>query len=222
MPRKHRLQTPPLAAIYTELYQAWGPQHWWPARTRFEMIVGAILTQNTAWSNVERALSRLRKVGALRPATLHHASIETIAEWIRPSGYYNMKAKRLKAFTTLLFEQFDGKLNRLFALETAALRQILLDVNGIGPETADSILLYAAQRSQFVIDAYTKRFLVRHNWINPSATYDDIAALFHRQLPPDVPHYNEYHALIVYLGKTYCRTKPDCANCPLRHRLPRS
>ncbi len=211
---------PPLVQVYHELYRAWGPQHWWPGRTRFEIIVGAILTQNTAWTNVEKAIRRLRKEGALNPDTLHRAPLRTLANWIRPAGYFNVKARRLRAFTDLLFERFDGKLNRLFALDTPALRDVLLGVNGIGPETADSILLYAANRPQFVIDAYTKRVLVRHGWISPSATYDDMARLFMDLLPGNVDIFNEYHALFVRLGKYHCKPKPRCDVCPLKHRLP--
>ncbi len=213
---------PPLRAVYRDLYRAWGPQQWWPARTRFEVIVGAILTQNTAWSNVEKAIRRLRAARALNPETLHRARLEQVAEWIRPAGYFNVKARRLRAFTDLLYGRFAGKLNRLFALDTAALRAALLSVNGIGPETADSILLYAAQRPRFVIDAYTRRVLVRHGWIGPEAGYDEMAALFMRTVPEDTALYNEYHALLVRLGKYYCKPVPQCAACPLRARLPAS
>ena len=217
---KENKAKPPLAAVYDELWRAWGPQHWWPGRTRFEVIVGAILTQNTAWSNVEQAIRRLRRARACSPRPLHEASLAQLADWIRPAGYFNVKARRLRAFTTMLFDDFDGSLNRLFALDTPALRAQLLAVNGIGSETADSILLYAAQRPQFVVDAYTRRVLERHHWISPQATYDQIAALFMALLPSDTRVYNEYHALIVRLGKDHCKTKPQCAACPLRHRLP--
>ncbi len=222
MKHKHKTkrQTPPLPAVYKTLYRAWGPQHWWPGRTRFEIIVGAILTQNTAWTNVEKAIRRLRQAHALNPKTMHGADLRTLAEWIRPAGYYNTKARRLRAFTELLFARFDGKLNRLFALDTAALREALLAVNGIGPETADSIMLYAAHRPQFVVDAYTRRVLARHQWMDPRADYNAIAALFMDALPQDVQLYNEFHALIVRLGKQYCKTRPQCEACPLRSYLP--
>ncbi len=210
----------PLANVYTELWRTWGPQHWWPGRTRFEVIVGAILTQNTAWSNVEKAIRCLRAARALTPRRLHAAPVDQVAEWIRPAGYFNVKARRLRAFTTLLHTQFNGQLTRLFALDTPSLRRVLLSVNGIGPETADSILLYAAKRPVFVVDAYTRRILARHGWIAPDADYDAIAQLFTSRLPADVALYNEYHALLVQLGKTYCRPKPDCAHCPLRHHTP--
>jgi endonuclease III related protein len=217
-----RSAPPPLQAVYEELYAAWGPQQWWPGRTRFEVIVGAILTQNTAWTNVEKAITRLRGARLLTPAALHDADVEAVAEWIRPAGYFRVKARRLRAFTTMLFEQFNGQLNRLFALDSARLRQVLLAVNGIGPETADSILLYAAGRRQFVVDAYTRRLLSRHGWLDAAAGYDEAAQLFTDAVLPDIDLYNEYHALIVRLGKTFCRPVPRCATCPLRHRLPSS
>ena len=206
----------PLQAVYSDLYRAWGPQHWWPGRTRFEVIVGAILTQNTAWANVEKAIRNLRVARALTPRALHEAELDTLAEWIRPAGYFNVKARRLRAFTDLLVDRFDGKLNRLFALETSLLRTTLLSVNGIGPETADSILLYAGQRPRFVIDAYTRRVLERHGWAAADATYDEVAALFMQALPRDVALYNEFHALFVRLGKDHCKPRPQCAACPLR------
>lgn len=219
---KHKMKAEPrlLAELYEVLFEEWGPQYWWPGRTRFEMIVGAILTQNTAWTNVERAIRRLKAARACSPVALHAAPLSRVAEWIRPAGYFNVKARRLHAFTSLLAEDFGGSLNRLFQLDTPTLRTTLLSVNGIGPETADSILLYAAKRPQFVIDAYTRRFLFRHGWIEADADYDDLAAGFMNALPPDVHMYNEYHALIVRLAKTYCNTKPKCDACPLRRFLP--
>ncbi len=212
---------PPFRAVYDDLYRAWGPQHWWPGRTRFEIIVGAILTQNTAWTNVEKAIRRLRIERALNPKSLHRADLRTLAEWIRPAGYYNVKAKRLRAFTGMLFGRFDGKLSRLFALDTPTLRDTLLSVNGIGPETADSIILYAAHRPRFVIDTYTRRVLVRHGWIDRRAGYDDIAEQFMRAIPEDTSLYNEFHALIVRLGKEHCRARPHCEACPLKAYLPK-
>lgn len=214
------MSTPPLHEIYQTLLTAWGPQHWWPGRTRFEIIVGAILTQNTAWTNVEKAIQRLRREKALTPQRLHEVKLETLAEWIRPAGYYNVKARRLRAFTATLFEDFEGKLNKLFALPQEELRATLLEIKGIGRETADSIILYAANRPQFVIDAYTRRILERHGWANAKADYDELAELFVSQLPPDITVYNEFHALIVNLGKDYCRPRPRCEDCPLRSFLP--
>ena len=207
---------PPLREVFDALFERFGSQHWWPGRTRFEMCVGAILTQNTAWKNVEKAIANLRAAGALNARTLHDADLKMLAEWIRPAGYFNVKAKRLRAFTTMLVEEFGGSLDRLFSLETDVLRRRLLAVNGIGPETADCILLYAAKRPVFVVDAYTRRFMSRHGWSSANAGYDELAEIFESALPHDKKLFNEYHALIVALGKEYCRTKARCEKCPLK------
>lgn len=212
---------PPLQVVYEKLFEHFGPQHWWPGRTRLEIIVGAILTQNTAWSNVERAIARLRRERCLNFRKLHHTPLETLAEWIRPAGYYRIKARRLRHFTNWVQQTFGGDLRRLFALPTQQMRAALLTVSGIGPETADSIVLYAGERPVFVVDAYTRRFLERHAWIRKGAMYDEIAQLFIRALPRDAQLFNEYHALIVALGKTYCRSRPRCELCPLNVFLPR-
>jgi endonuclease III related protein len=206
----------PLLPVYRRLYTAFGPQHWWPGRTRLEIIVGAILTQNTAWSNVEKAIARLRRARALNVRALHGAPLARLADWIRPAGYFRVKARRLRAFTAMLTARHGGDLRRLFRLPTAALRRELLAVNGIGPETADSILLYAAGRPVFVVDAYTRRFMMRHGWIGADAGYDDVARVFTERLPRSARLYNEYHALIVALGKNFCRPRPRCGECPLR------
>ncbi len=211
---------PPLRAIYRAMHRRWGPQYWWPGRSRLEVAVGAILTQNTAWTNVERAIGRLRRERALNLQVLHDTDPSTLAEWIRPAGYFNVKARRLRAFTQMVHDRFGGRLDRLWKLDDDALRSVLLGVNGIGPETADSIMLYAAARPVFVVDAYTRRFLMRHGWITERATYDDIARLFTDALPRDVKLYNEYHALIVRLGKTTCRSRALCDTCPLKRWLP--
>lgn len=211
---------PPLRRVYAALFRHFGPQHWWPGRTRFEVIVGAILTQNTAWSNVERAIRNLRGRGWLTPAALHAAPVAALAGAIRPAGYFNVKARRLRAFTDMLHRDFGGSLDRLFRLDTAALRARLLATHGIGPETADSIALYAAGRPLFVVDAYTRRMLERHGWAVSGAPYDGIRGLFERVLPRDTTLYNEYHALIVALGKHVCRPRPACDRCPLRRFLP--
>ncbi len=213
---------PPLREVYDALYAHFGPRHWWPAQSPFEMMVGAILTQNTAWTNVEKAIAELRKRRALTPRALHAAPLDTLAQWIRPAGYYNVKARRLRAFTDWLMCDYRGSLRAMFREPTDVLRAKLLAVNGIGPETADSILLYAAQRPVFVVDAYTRRFLERHGWADGSESYDEIAALFTSALPRDVRLFNEYHALIVELGKEYCRARPHCGECPLRCFLPKA
>jgi endonuclease-3 related protein len=211
---------PPLRAVYRALLRHFGPQHWWPGRTRFEVMVGAILTQNTAWTNVEQAIARLRQARALHPARLHALAPARLADLIRPAGYFNVKATRLRALTTMLHRDFGGSLDRLFRLPTPELRPLLLGVCGIGPETADSMLLYAGQRPVFVVDAYTRRLMERHGWLAPAATYDAVAATFARRVPATVPVYNEYHALLVALGKRYCRPTPRCPECPLRAWLP--
>ena len=218
MPKKPT--APPLRAIYDALLAHFGPQRWWPARTRFEMMVGAILTQNTAWSNVERAMARLRAARALDPRRMHEAPLEVLADWIRPAGYFNVKARRLRAFTGWLIDKHDGSVARLFRTPPDRLREELLAINGIGPETADSILLYAGNHPVFVVDAYTRRFLQRHGWLTEGASYDAVAEVFTSRLPREVPLFNEFHALIVALGKTYCRPVPRCDACPLRKWLP--
>lgn len=211
---------PPLKPVFDRLLAAWGPQHWWPARTRVEICVGAILTQNTAWRQVELALANLRKAGALDPAVLHAASAAQVAEWIRPAGCPNVKAKRLKAFAATVAGPFAGRLGRLLALPIDRLRPTLLAIHGIGPETADCIVLYAARQPVFVIDAYTRRMLSRHGWAEPREAYDALADRFVRALGRDERLFNEYHALIVKLGKEHCGSRPRCAGCPLESLLP--
>ncbi len=207
---------PPIQQAYKALLARFGKQHWWPARTRLEMMLGAILTQNTAWTNVEKALANLRKNNALKFDPLETATIEQIAEWIRPAGYFNQKAGYIKGMVETIRARFDGSLNKLFALDTPALRKELLSWKGIGPETADSILLYAGKRPVFVVDAYTRRICSHHGWCDKNAAYDTVAKLFTDHLPKDVQLYNEYHALIVRLGKEHCNTTPNCEGCPLK------
>lgn len=211
---------PLIQPAYDALFARWGKQHWWPARTRLEMMLGAILTQNTAWSNVEKAVANLRKNGALKFQTLEKSSRTQLAEWIRPAGYFNQKAGYIKSMIETIRRDFGGSLNQLFALDTPALRKELLSWKGIGPETADSILLYAGRRPVFVVDAYTKRFLSRHGWCGQTASYDSVAKLFTSCLPADAQLFNEYHALIVRLGKEHCNSKPQCKGCPLERFLP--
>lgn len=209
--------------IYRRLYARFGPQDWWPHRSggAFEIIVGAILTQNTAWTNVEKALANLRRARLLTPVALHRASMARLARLIRPSGYFNLKAKKLKAFTRFLFAEHRGKLAHLFALDAARLREELLAVYGIGPETADSIILYAARQPVFVVDAYTRRVFERLGLARAGAAYADLQSLFAQNLPRDEPLFNEYHALLVALGKHICRKRaPRCGECPLREVCP--
>jgi endonuclease-3 related protein len=204
-----------LLKIYNRLYDAFGPQGWWPGDTPFEVAVGAILTQNTNWQNVERAIKNLRDARCLSPMTIFKISHNELAELIRPSGYFNVKALRLKNFVDFLVHQYRGSLMNMQHEDADVLRAKLLQVKGIGKETADSILLYALNKRVFVIDAYTKRILSRHGIISEDASYDECQELFHSHLSRDLQLYNEYHALIVRVGKEFCRKRPKCKDCPL-------
>lgn len=209
-----------LKDYYKSLFASFGPQGWWPGRTRFEVIVGAILTQNTSWTNVQKAVRNLRKKNLLSPERLHASDSSTLASLIRPAGYFNIKAERLRNFTSFLFKDYSGSLDKLFRKESKALREELLSINGAGPETADSIMLYAAGRPEFVIDAYTKRIFSRHGLTDPDAGYEEIKSVFMDNLPRDAALFNEYHALIVRTAKDYCKTKdPLCSLCPLKGYL---
>lgn len=210
-----------LRQVYTLLYAHFGPQHWWPGDTPFEVIVGAILTQNTAWTNVEKAMENLKRAGLLEPQRLHRAREARVAELIRSSGYYNLKTKKLKAFVRFLYDQHRGQLAHLFETDIERLREELLAVYGIGPETADSIILYAAAKPIFVVDAYTRRIAARLGLAREDASYDELQRLFMAHLPREAPLFNEYHALLVALGKNICaKTRPRCAACPLREICP--
>ena len=210
-----------LTEIYELLFERFGPQHWWPGETQFEIITGAILTQNTSWANVEKAIANLKSADLLSPEKLHHLDLSQLAELIRPAGYYNIKAKRLTCFVNWLFENYNGKLTSLEGVDTGQLRADLLAIKGIGPETADSILLYAFDRPVFVVDAYTARIACRHGLIEPDADYEQLRELFQSNLPQDTQLFNEYHALLVRLGKEFCRPKANCPACPLG-KLPHS
>jgi len=210
-----------LTSYFEAMLAAYGPQFWWPGRTRFEIIVGAILTQNTSWTNVERAIRNLRRERLLSPSTMEHVPERQLAILIRSSGYFRQKARKLKAFLYFLRAQHQGSLARMFAAPTVELRGQLLSVHGIGPETADSILLYAGNHPAFVVDAYTRRILERHRVANGKEPYQAIRQLFESNLPPDAKLFNEYHALLVHTGKHFCRKRePDCAHCPLKSFLP--
>ncbi len=204
-----------LMDIYEHLFNAFGPQHWWPGETRFEIIVGAILTQNTSWTNVAKAIANLQTAGLLDPERLHALDLAELEPLIRPAGYFRLKAKRLRNFTQWLSDEYGGNLDALEAVETRRLREELLGISGIGPETADSILLYALERPVFVVDTYTARVTVRHQLIDPDVNYEQLQYLFESNLEPDVAFFNEYHALLVRVGKDYCKPKPKCAPCPL-------
>ncbi len=204
-----------LHEFYDAMFSAYGPQHWWPAKTPTEVIIGAILTQNTAWRNVERAIDNLRAAGALDWGRLRELPFDELAELIRPAGTYRVKARRLKGFVEWLWERFDADLERMFAMPVSSLREELLSVPGIGRETADAILLYAGGLATFVVDAYTARILYRHRLIDASADYDEIKDLFESNLPSDAAMFNEYHALLVQVGKQHCRPRARCEGCPL-------
>ncbi len=204
-----------LKDVFRRMKKAWGPQHWWPGETPFEVMVGAILTQNTAWTNVEKAIANLKGAGVLDPEKLRDLPHSTLATLIRPAGYYNIKAKRLRSFLDWFHERYEGSVERMFETSLASLREELLAVKGIGPETADSILLYAGGLPKFVVDAYTYRILLRHGMIADDATYEEIQELFETKLTSDVALWNEYHALLVHAGKDHCKSRPKCEGCPL-------
>jgi endonuclease-3 related protein len=200
---------------YQILDDHFGNLHWWPGDSPLEVIVGAILTQNTAWKNVEKAISALKRHDLLSAVALMEIPERELAGLIRPSGYYNIKAGRLKAFFIFLRDQFSGSLEQMFAEDVSILRQELLGIKGVGAETADSILLYAGGKPVFVVDAYTRRILSRHGIVATRSSYGEIQRLFMDRLPADAALFNQYHALIVYTGKNYCRKQPRCQECPL-------
>jgi endonuclease-3 related protein len=207
-----------LLKIFDTLLAAYGPRFWWPAESSFEVCVGAILTQNTNWGNVEKAIANLKREGYLSPQGLQDIPSERLAELIRPAGYFNVKSARLKDFIGWLFSEHGGSLEEMFSGDWRELRLELLKVRGIGPETCDSILLYAGHKPSFVVDAYTKRLFSRLDLISLKASYDEVRGLFMASLPADVELFNEYHALIVEHCKERCRTRPLCGECPLRFR----
>jgi len=238
-----------IADYYRELLIHWGPQNWWPAQSRFEVIVGAYLTQNTAWSNVEKAIANLRRVRVLSVKGIREIPLRRLQSLIRSSGYFRQKARKLKTFVRFLDERYSGSLDRMFAQPTAQLRSELLALNGVGPETADSILLYAGNHPVFVVDAYTRRILERHGLISRKTGYEEIRSTIETALASAkaealsiaeqgsrprhpvsrmsrmarvqlVQHYNELHALIVSTGNQFCRSNPHCEGCPLKRFLP--
>ncbi len=241
----HRITGSVIPSYYTALLSRYGPQNWWPAHSRFEVIVGAYLTQNTNWSNVEKALLNLRRARLLSVSAMRATPIDELETLVRPSGYFRQKARNLKTFIAFLDQRYSGSLTRMFAEPTAKLRAELLELKGVGPETADSILLYAGNHPVFVVDAYTRRVLLRHGIINQKTSYEEIRAMIEHAISsseteslvvkesgsdPRHPvsrmsssartelaqHYNELHALIVRVGNHYCRAKPICEGCPLQ------
>jgi endonuclease-3 related protein len=238
-----------LITYYKALLARWGPQNWWPAQSRFEVIVGVYLTQNTAWTNVEKAITALRRARALSLKGIRDVPLRKLQRLVRPSGYFRQKARNLKTFIRFLDARYGGSLDRMFAQPTGKLRTELLALKGVGPETADSILLYAGNHPVFVVDAYTRRVLERHAMIGSKTKYDEIRLQMEQAVSaPDAgllrilqmgteprhpasrmsrgkhtelaQHYNEFHALIVRVGSQYCRSKPQCEECPLRSFLP--
>ncbi len=208
----------PLLTVYGRLFEAYGPQHWWPAETPFEVMVGAVLTQNTAWLNVEKAIANLRTHDALSAEAIVAAPHDQLAAWLQPSGYFNIKARRLQNFCHWYLAQ--GGFTRLQTWSTPDLRQGLLSVNGVGPETADDMLLYAFERPVFVIDAYTRRIFSRLGLLSAEAGYEHLRATFEQGLPREVGLFKEYHALIVQHAKVACRRRPQCGECVLAGACP--
>jgi endonuclease-3 related protein len=214
--------TATLDQVYQRLFDAYGPQHWWPGESPFEVIVGAVLVQNTAWKNVQRAIENLCDAELLDPKVLYEVPPEELQELIRPAGYFRMKTARLRNLLAYIVNEHGGSLESMFALDLETLREDLLAVNGVGPETADSILLYAADKPIFVVDTYTNRVLKRHGWIEYEADYHAVQDHFHASIERDTALYNEFHALLVRVGHIHCRKKPKCDECPLVDLLPPS
>jgi len=203
-------------SIYRALFRAYGPQHWWPGNTPFEVLVGAVLTQNTSWTNVEKAIANLKQERVLTFSRMLNVAPGKLALLIRPSGYFNIKTKRLRNLLLFIHTNYSGSLVRMFSADPARLRQQLLEVNGIGQETADSILLYAGEKAFFVADAYAKRIFSRQGLIADNADYSIVQGLFMDNLTQNASFYNEYHALIVRIGKDHCKkVKPLCSDCPI-------
>lgn len=208
-----------LLDIHDALLEKFGPQDWWPGDTPFEVVIGAILTQSTSWTNVEKAICNLKKKGLLCPYGLHRIDALELALHIKSAGYYNAKARKLKEFIKHLYANHEGDLDRMFGQDGKSLRIELLSVWGIGPETADSIVLYAAEKPEFVVDAYTKRIFSRLGYVKEDISYEGLKEFSEQNLPRKVKIYNEFHALLVRLGKEHCKkTKPLCSGCPLEKR----
>lgn len=204
-----------LLRIYRTLFKHFGPQRWWPAESPFEVMIGAILTQNTSWKNVEKAVGRLKQSGCLSPSALRMVPHARLAAMIRPAGYFNVKARRIRSFLAFFFTEYQGNLKRMFSENGTSLRERLLSVSGIGPETADSILLYAGGHPIFVVDNYTRRILARHRLVGEDIDYHSLQEVFMKNLPRDPALFNEYHALLVKVGKDLCKKDPLCSLCPL-------
>lgn len=204
-----------LETIYALMAAHYGPTHWWPGESPFEIAVGAVLTQNTAWTNVEKAIANLKAAELLAPAAILASPDGTLEQALTPSGYFRVKAKRLRSFCAYLVDTHHGSMSRMARAPLEKLRPALLEVNGIGPETADDILLYACEKTVFVVDAYTRRIFSRHGLVPEDIYYEDLRAIFEDHLEPDLHTFKEYHGLIVWTGKDFCRRTPRCETCPL-------
>ncbi len=211
------LLTTRLQELYRRLYDAFGPQGWWPGETPLEVALGAILTQNTNWRNVSRVITALKDEGKLDATLLGDMPEAELASRFRSAGYYNIKARRVKNFLDIFAERFDNSMEKMATAAWEPLRDNLLKLHGIGPETADSILLYALHKPTFVVDAYTFRILSRHNLVTDPCSYEELRQFFMDRLPREVPLYQEFHALLVQVGKDFCRPQPRCSGCPLEN-----
>lgn len=207
---------PKMLDIYRNLLNAFGPRHWWPAKTPFEVMVGAVLTQAVAWRNVQKAIANLEQRGLMSPEKIYHSSTAELEELLRPTRYFKMKTKKLQALIRFLVDEYQGSLERLFKEELIPLRKKLLAVYGLGPETVDSILLYAGGLPVFVVDEYTRRIFWRLGFTPEKISYQKLQEFFTANLPAEVQLYNEFHALIDHLGNRFCHTNPDCLPCPLK------
>jgi len=204
-----------LGKLYDLLLRTFGPQGWWPGETPFEVALGAILTQNTNWQNVARVIAALKAEDSLDPVILGEMPEAELARRFRPAGYYNLKARRVKNFLAFFAERFGSSMENMATAAWEPLRDELLHLKGIGPETADSILLYALNKPTFVVDTYTFRILSRHGLVPDPCSYEELRLVFMDHVPPEVPFYQEFHALLVRVGKDFCRPQPRCAGCPL-------
>jgi len=210
-----------LRDYYARMSAHYGPTRWWPGDSPFEIAIGAILTQNTAWTNVEKAIINLKRADLLSPRAMLAIDLPTLEEALRPSGYFRQKAKRVRLFCAHLIEHYGGSVARMAKRPLAELRPELLKLHGIGPETADDILLYACEHPVFVVDAYTRRIFSRHGLVPPNLSYEPLRAFFEDHLPHEVPIFKEYHGVIVWTAKDFCRTRPKCEGCPLQPLLKR-
>jgi endonuclease-3 related protein len=214
-PKKKAVTQTLLVSMYRALFEWFGPRHWWPANSAFEVCVGAILTQNTSWKNVAKAIDNLKAADRLDPMKIYFTDHQDLSQLIKSAGYFNVKATRLRNFVNLLVENHGGDLDSLLSAPMAKLRGELLSVKGIGKETADSIILYAANKPIFVVDAYTKRVLYRHGLVSENADYDSMQSMLEANLPLDVDLFNDFHAQFDAAGHFYCKRIPLCEKCPL-------